>query len=177
MVCPDEAEGPVDALADADAGCGGNGKLGASAPLTDGERAAIKAKAVLEASNGEGLRQLTRSVSEALGWPVPLTPLLHQRKSGERLQGADQYATGCSIHIGYHVETFVHAVDQVNVCTTSGSEDDFGARSHTAGGVSSQIVGTEIGFGFDNHARGLFVENDGAQKRLGKFRRRNGESV
>ncbi len=162
MVGPDEAKGPVDALADTDAGSGGDWKFGAAAPLTDGERTLIESKAVLCARDGEGLRELAGSVGEALGRPAPLTALLHDRDAGERFQRTDQNAARCSDDIRYNVQTFVHAVDQVNVRVACGSEDDFSARRHTAGRVSGQIIGTEVGFRFDNHAGGVFVENDGA---------------
>ena len=133
MFRPDEAEGPIDALADADAGSCGHWEFGASAPLTDGERTSIKTEAVLSASDGEGLRQLTGSVRETLGRPMPLTPFLHEREPGERLQRANQHASGCSDNIRYDIETFMHAVDQVNVRSAGGPEDNFGAWSHTAG--------------------------------------------
>lgn len=105
-----------------------------------------------------------------------MAALIHKRQTGEGFQCADQCATGCAVGIGHNVEAFVHAVNQIHIGIAGGTENHFCAPGQTAGGVRGEVAGTEVGFGFNNHASGFGVKDDGPEQDLGKLRRRNGES-
>ena len=54
--------------------------------------------------------------------------------------------------LGDGVDAVVEAVDEVDVGVAWGSEHDFGAWGAAFGGVGREVVGAEVGFGFDDAA-------------------------
>ena len=86
----------------------------------------------------------------------------------QRLGGADKHRLRVAGRAGDDVEHVVHAVDEVDIGVTCGAEHDFGARGATFGGMTGEVVGADVGFGFDDSGAALcmggFVNEDRADE-------------
>ena len=127
----EEPERPIGAVANADAG-GDRDFGGAEAGVVDGEGA-------FRVKDGEGVVGAgdTEVASEAAG-------------AGDAGNAADEDAAGGAVGLGDEVETFVHAVDEVDVGPAGRAVDDLCAGGDAAGGVGGFVVRAEVGFDFDD---------------------------
>ena len=160
MLGPNEAQRQVATLSNADARCDCNLESRPFAPATDTQRAAIEPRSIETASNGERLRQLPRTVSQSDWRTVPIAPALHFLHSAQRLEGADQNAPRRSLAVGYHVQAFMHAVNEINVRPAGRPEYHMSTWSKAARSVSREIVRPEIRLCFHQHARRFVVQQD-----------------
>ena len=71
---------------------------------------------------------------------------------------------GLPVRLGYQVQAFVHAVDEVDVRMAGRSEDHARAIRDAAGGVRRQIVAAQVRLCFDDPARRFAVDQDFAQQ-------------
>ena len=77
----------------------------------------------------------------------------HCVDAGERLEGAKEDAAGFAVWLAGDVEAIVIAVDEVDIGVARRAEKNGGAGGVASGGVSSEVVFSEIGFDFDNASR------------------------
>jgi uncharacterized protein (DUF2141 family) len=59
----------------------------------------------------------------------------------------------------------MHAIDEVNVGSTGGAEQNFRAFRETARGMCGQVVKAEVSFSFYDHPSGVAVQQDTAKER------------
>ena len=105
--------------------------------IDDEELAAGQIKAVVSAGDLKGAGEFTGSGE--VGGPAV-----------EGFGGADEHRLRVAGYGGDDVEHFVHAVDEVDVGVPAPTEHDFGARGAAFGGVAGEIMGADVGFGFDD---------------------------
>lgn len=177
MLGPYKAQRPVATLRDANARCDSNLELGPFAPATDTQRAPIEPRSVEIAGNGKRLRQFPRTVRQSNGRTMPVAPVRHLLDSAQGLECADQNAARRSFAVSYHVQAFMHAVDEVNVGPSGRPEYHLGAWSKAAGGVSGEIVSPEICLGFHQHARRFTVQQDTTDQIGCQFLRGPGKKI
>jgi hypothetical protein len=158
-----EAQRPVGAVGDADAwGClHFDWRLGARAAHL--ERAGDQIGAVELASDAHGERQFAgprRQVLNAMGGGPPAA---HGGESRERLQRANQDASGLALGLAHEIQTFIHAVDEVDVGMAGRTENHARAIGEAAPGMGSAIIGPKIRFHLDNAAGGRAMHQDLSQ--------------
>ena len=117
--------------------------------------------------NGERLSEFSGAVGEvviAVGFEAALP---HDVEAFDWFEGADQHAAGSAVVFGDDVHAVVHAVREIDVSVTAGSEDDARAIGDAGGGVGGEIVTAEVGFGFDDDAGGGSVDEHFAEEVAG----------
>lgn len=154
-------------MADADTRCDLDGE-GAGVGWLDAERSGGEVAAVEAARDGQGLRELAGSAGEVR---LTIAPAPHKVKTSEGLKRADEDATGLAVRFRYHVQTFVHAVDEVDVGVSWWTVDDFGAWRDTARGVGGFVFEAKIRFGLADDAGAAAVDETLAQERASHLNR------
>ena len=103
----------------------------------------------------------------------------HASEAGDGFEGADEDAAGMAFDFATNVHAVVTAIDGVNIGVSGGAEENEVARGGTAmrmgGWIGRGVVGTEVGFDFDDSsgydAPGIVVrENLAKQARGDDFR-------
>lgn len=140
MFSPNEAQWPVAALTDTDTRRDVYFKLRPLAPAPNAQGAAIETRAIQIPRYCERLRQFTRTVRKSHGWTIPVAPLSHLLQPAQRLERADQYASGHSLTIRNDIQALMHPVDKVNVSSSGWPEYHSGAGSKAARSVGGEIV-------------------------------------
>ncbi len=141
-----------------DADAGGDEDFPLSVPsVEDAEWAAGEIGTVEGAGDAEGLREFSWAAAEVFP-PAPAGA--HLVEAGKRLDGADEDTAGGAVGFNDDIETFVHAVDEVDVGVSRRAEDDPGAIGDSAGGVRGEVVAAEIGLNFNDASAGLAVRHD-----------------
>lgn len=85
--------------------------------------------------------------------------------SGDRLQGSKENASGLAFGLAGDVQAEVIAVDEIDVSVARRSEEHAIAVGGTGGGVSRGVIGSKVGFGF-NDATG---KNDATGSKMAMF--------
>ena len=99
-------------------------------------------------------------------------PAAHRGDSGQRLQRADQNAAGHALRFGDEVQTFVHAVDEVDVGVAGRAEDNARAIGWAAPGVRGAIADAQIRFHFHDSSGRAAMHQDLSQAIARHFDRR-----
>lgn len=160
-----EAEGPVDGVADADAGSDeGVGEAEAVVADLQGRAGTGGIEAVVGgAGEAEGLAETAWAGGDQTRGRAGLEAAVgeHLLDSGDGLKGAEEDAAGLARDFTAEVHAEVHSVDGVDVSVAGGTEEDLVARRGTAEGVGGRVrrgvVRAEIGFDFYDAAGQLAV--------------------
>jgi len=129
-------------------------------PLPHHQRPSRHIRSVLRSGNGERSRQVSRSGSQLVDGSSFRTPPPHQINSNHRLSRPDEHTSRLALRLGYQIQAFVHAVNEVDVRMAGWSEDDAGAIRNAASRVRGQIVTSKISLGFDDHPSRASVYQD-----------------
>src|SRR4029077_8297431 len=160
----DKSERPVGAFGDADAW--GHGYLDRRllVPLAYYKRALSYIAGVLRARYAHCKRQLAGAGCQVLQLSCTWTAAEHGFDTRDGIESADQHTAGLALGLGYQVQTFVHAVDEVDVGVSGRTEDYFGTWSDATGRMRGEIFTAEVGLSLDDHAGGAAVHQDLTQK-------------
>ena len=101
--------------------------LGRRAVVQNKQRPQGQIAAAQRPGDTHGLGKLSGSVHELA---FPAAAFLHHFSAAQRCQSPNQDTSGLTIWLGHDVETFVHAINQVDVGVAWRSEDDSCARGH-----------------------------------------------
>ena len=177
MLRPNEAQRPVATLTNANARRDSNLELRLFAPATDPQRAAIEPRSIEIARNCERLRQFPGAVRQPDWRTMPIAPACHFLDSAQGLEGADQNAARRSLAVGYHVQAFMHAVDEINVGPPGRSEYHLSTWSKAARSMGGEIVRPEIRLRFHQHACRFAVQQDTTEQIGCQFLRWPGKKI
>ena len=108
---------------------------------------------------------------------MPIAPARHLLDSAQGLECADQNAARRSLAVGYYVQAFMHAVNEVNVGPPRRPEYHLSTGSKAARSVSREIVRPEIGLCFHQHAGRFAVQQDTAEQIGCQFLRGPGKKI
>lgn len=106
-----------------------------------------------------------------------MTPARHFLDSAQGLECADQNAARRPLAVGYYIQAFMHAVDEINVGPPGRSEYHLSTWSKAARSVSREIVCPEIGLRFHQHARRFAVQQDTTEQIGCQFLRWPGKKI
>jgi len=87
----------------------------------------------------------------------------HGGESRDRLKRANQHATGLSLGLAHEIQTFVHAVNEIDIGVAGWSENHSRSIGEAAPGVGSAIVDSQICLYFHNAAGCTSVDQDLAE--------------
>src|SRR5579872_3294098 len=166
----EEAQRPIGAMLNADAR--GNADLDFFRLLRrmNSQRTTREISSIVAAADPQGQSQLARAVGQVFDAARRGSAAPHPREAFQRLQGADQDASRAALRFGDHVQALVHTVDEVHVGVARLAEQHASAGSDAAKGVGRPILKAQVGFRFDDSARGDSagrrpVHEDRAQQR------------
>ena len=165
MPRPDEAQRPIGALTNPNPRRYRYIEIRFVAPRANSKWTTVQANAIVFACDGKSLRQLGRPIGQAARSACPRPPGTHFGKAAHGLKRSNQNATGMPYAIRHDVEAFVHAVDEIHISTAGRSEQHFCSFGKTVRGMSGEITGAEVSFGFNDHPCRLIVLQDAAQQR------------
>ncbi len=144
----EEAEGEVHALGDADAGGDADFALRV-AVVEDAEYAFGEVGSVEGAGDAEGAGEFAGAVGGGQGG-----------RWGEGFEGSDEDAARGAVRFADDVETFIHAVDEVDVGVAGWAEDDAGSVGDAGCAVRGEVAFAEVGFDFDDASAERAVHQD-----------------
>jgi hypothetical protein len=169
MPGPNESQRPIRTLANADARGDRNSKRRFLAPLANGKAAAIETSAIVLARDGQSLRQLAGTIGEAAIGTAPASSRTHFIEAAKRFERANQDGTRTAVVLGDDVQAFMHAIDEVDVRSTGGAEQNSCAFRETACGVRGQVIEPKISFGFDDHPSGAIMRQHTSEQSRCEF--------
>jgi len=147
----EKTEGQVYCLADADAGCGGDGGW-AETVVEDaqGRFGAGYVEAVLGEGDSKGFAEAAGTGAEEprLYGRWQAAKASHGFKSCYWLEGADEDAAGFAFWLAGEVQTVVHSVDEIDVGETGRAEEYGVARGFSDEGMRGRIGEAKVGFDF-----------------------------
>lgn len=106
-----------------------------------------------------------------------MTSARHFLDSAQGLECADQNAARRPLAVGYHVQAFMHPVDEVNVGPPGRPEYHLSTWSKAERGVSGKIVRSEICLRFHQHAGRFAMQQDTTEQIGCQFLRGPGKKI
>jgi hypothetical protein len=167
-----ESQGPICAVSDPYAGRGFDLKRRFLAKAAHLQWAFYQIRAVELARDAHRERQFARAGCQVFHAPGDRTAAVHGSKARQRLQRPDQNAARHAHRLSDKIQTFIHAVNEVDISVAGRAEDDARAIGNAAPGVGSAIADTEICFHFHDSSRRAAVDQDFSKAVTRDIRRR-----
>ena len=169
MSGPHKSQRPVGTFTNSDTRGDGDVEIRTFAPPAYRKRSRIETSAVLLTRDGESLRQFSGPVCQPANRAVPFSTRAHLFQAAGRFECTDENTAGIAFAVGHYVQAFVHAIDEIHICSTRRAEQNFGAFGNPPRGVRSQVVETEIGLRLHDRSRGIAVQQYASEQRRCKL--------
>lgn len=115
------------------------------------------------ARDAHGEREFAGAGREIFDAARGRTAAAHDGESREGLERADQYASGLTLGLAYKIQTFIHAVDEIDVGVAGRTENNARSIGEAAPAVGGAIIDAKICFHLYNAACGRSMHQDFSQ--------------